>query len=57
MSTKQPNKHLKRTNPYCVSLFPKYCTNMRDYKREIEMSGKCITRQATPEEMERLRNM
>lgn len=57
MATKS-NKHLKKTNPYCVMMYPKYSVVYNLYKRYIYilLSGECTTRKATQEELDKYKN-
>jgi hypothetical protein len=50
------NKHLKRTsNIYCASLYPNFNYNSNLENRYILVSGECITRKMTEEELEQFR--
>lgn len=47
------NKHLKKTNAYCIMMYPKYNQYYNLYKRFVLMTGECKTRQATQEELDK----
>lgn len=50
------NKHLKRTpNIYCASLYPNFNYSNNLENRYILLSGECITREMTEEELEQFR--
>jgi hypothetical protein len=53
---KKSNKHSKKTNPYCVMMYPKYSFGYNLYKRYILLSGECTTRKATQEELDKYKN-
>ena len=50
-------KHLKKTtNIYCINLFPKQNEINKLDKRFIQLTGECITRKATQEELDKYPN-
>lgn len=50
-------KHFKKTtNIYCINLFPKQNERNKLEDRFIQLTGKCTTRKATQEELDKHSN-